>query len=140
MSRMRSNRHLSRWTGLGFLWLLALNTIQAGEPSVSLTLATTTSTRDSGLLDVLVPQFERQSGIRIKVVAVGSGQALELGRRGDADILLTHSPQAEQEFMRQGFGETRRALMYNDFVLVGPTAIRRRSKGRSRSWWLCSAL
>ena len=118
------------WLGLGLSLLFALSTVQASEPAVSLTLATTTSTRDSGLLDVLVPQFERQTGIRIKVVAVGSGQALELGRRGDADILLTHAPEAEQEFMKQGFGELRRALMYNDFVLVGPGSDPAKIKGQ----------
>jgi tungstate transport system substrate-binding protein len=90
-----------------------------GVPSV-ITLATTTSTRDTGLLDHLAPIFEKQSGVQVKVVAVGSGQALELGRRGDADVLLTHSPEAELEFMEQGHGKQRRAVMYNDFVLLGP--------------------
>jgi tungstate transport system substrate-binding protein len=87
-----------------------------------LTLATTTSTRDSGLLDVLVPRFEAAAGIQVKVVAVGSGQALQLGQRGDADVLLTHSPVAEEQFMAEGHGELRRAVMHNDFVLVGPPA------------------
>jgi len=85
-----------------------------------ITLATTTSTQDSGLLDVLLPAFERESGIKVKVVAVGSGQALELGRRGDADVLLTHSPEAEKKFMDEGWGEKRQAVMHNDFVIVGP--------------------
>jgi tungstate transport system substrate-binding protein len=83
-------------------------------------LATTTSTQDSGLLDELLPMFEQQSGIKVKVVAVGSGQAMELGRRGDADVLLVHSPAAERRFMEQGFGAKRLAVMYNDFVVVGP--------------------
>ena len=86
----------------------------------TLTLATTTSTRDSGLLKVLVPMFEKETGIEVKVVAVGSGQALELGRRGDADLLLTHAPDAEKRFMAEGYGEQRRGVMHNDFVLVGP--------------------
>ena len=86
----------------------------------SITLATTTSTRDSGLLDELLPLFEKQTGIRVNVVAVGSGQALELGRRGDADLLLTHAPAAEKEFIKQGFGTKRQLVMHNDFVLVGP--------------------
>lgn len=90
------------------------------EPTGALTLATTTSTQDSGLLDVLVPLFRRQTGIEVKVVAVGSGQALELGRRGDADVILAHSPEAEGRFMAEGHGESRRAVMHNDFVLVGP--------------------
>jgi len=92
----------------------------ANNQRATLTLATTTSTRDSGLLDVLVPMFEQQTGIEVKVVAVGSGQALELGRRGDADVLLTHAPAAEAEFMSDGFGHERHPVMYNDFVLVGP--------------------
>lgn len=88
----------------------------------TLTLATTTSTQDSGLLDELVPAFEKKSGIKVKVVAVGSGQAIELGKRGDADVLLVHSPQAEKEFMAGGYGVDRRAVMHNYFVLVGPPA------------------
>jgi tungstate transport system substrate-binding protein len=93
--------------------------IEPPKPA-SITLATTTSTQDSGLLDVLIPAFERQTGIKVKVVAVGSGQALELGRRGDADILLTHSPDAEKTFMNEGCGEKRLAVMHNDFIIVGP--------------------
>jgi tungstate transport system substrate-binding protein len=88
----------------------------------ALTLATTTSTQDSGLLDVLVPLFREQTGIEVKVVAVGTGQALELGRRGDADVLLVHDPAGEEAFMASGHGELRRQVMHNDFVLVGPHA------------------
>jgi tungstate transport system substrate-binding protein len=83
-------------------------------------LATTTSTQDSGLLDVLVPLFREQTGYALKPIAVGSGAALELGRRGEADVLLVHSPAAEQEFMTQGLGTERRTVMLNDFVIVGP--------------------
>ncbi len=89
-------------------------------PPKSMTLATTTSAQDSGLLDVLLPAFEQQSGIQVKVVAVGSGQALELGRRGDADLLLTHSPDDEKKFIEEGWGLNRRPLMHNDFVIAGP--------------------
>jgi tungstate transport system substrate-binding protein len=103
------------------LWLASARG-HAAQPPATLTLATTTSTRDTGLLDVLLPRFEEQTHVRVKVVAVGSGQALELGRRGDADVLLTHAPEAEQRFMAEGFGAERRSLMYNDFVLVGPAA------------------
>jgi len=85
-------------------------------------LATTTSTQDSGLLDALVPEFEKASGYRIKVVAVGTGEALRMGERGDADVLLVHAPKSEEEFMRQGFGGERKAAMHNDFVLLGPAA------------------
>ena len=83
-------------------------------------MATTTSTRDTGLLDTLVPAFEKASKCSVKTVAVGSGQALDLGARGQADVLLVHSPDAEQTFMKQGHGSTRLAVMHNDFVLVGP--------------------
>ena len=95
---------------------------QTPTPPQTITLATTTSTRDSGLLDALLPRFQEQTGIEVKVVAVGSGQSLALGRRGDADVLLTHAPDAEQQFMDEGYGELRLRVMYNDFVLVGPPA------------------
>jgi tungstate transport system substrate-binding protein len=83
-------------------------------------LATTTSTQDSGLLDELVPRFERESGCSVKTVAVGSGEALELGEKGNADVLLAHSPEAEEEYMDGGHGTSRKAVMHNDFILVGP--------------------
>jgi tungstate transport system substrate-binding protein len=92
----------------------------AATPSGQMILGTTTSTRDTGLLDVLVPAFEHAGACSVKTVAVGSGQALDLGARGQADVLLVHSPDAEQQFMRQGHGSTRLPVMYNDFVLVGP--------------------
>jgi tungstate transport system substrate-binding protein len=85
-------------------------------------LATTTSTQDSGLLDVLVPAFERERGYRVKTIAVGSGEAIEMGARGEADVVLAHSPAAEQELMSEGKGGERRTVMHNDFVLVGPPA------------------
>ena len=83
-------------------------------------MATTTSTRDTGLLDVLVPAFERATDCSVKTVAVGSGQALKLGEQGNADALLVHSPDAEEAFMKAGHGLSRRAVMHNDFVVVGP--------------------
>lgn len=86
----------------------------------SLILATTTSTFDSGLLDELVPLFEEQTGINVKVIAVGTGQALEMGRRGDADVLLVHAPTAEEQFVEEGYGVNRLLVMHNDFVIVGP--------------------
>ena len=102
---------------------LALALLGAAAPlsaQPSLILATTTSTQDSGLLDDLLPRFETATGIRVKTIAVGSGEALAMGRRGDADVLLVHSKAAEDEFMAQGFGSLRLDVMYNDFVLVGP--------------------
>jgi tungstate transport system substrate-binding protein len=92
----------------------------ASTRTAAIALATTTSTQDSGLLDELLAAFESESGITVKVVAIGSGQALELARRGDADVLLVHSPAAEKEFMDQGFGDKRLAVMHNDYVIVGP--------------------
>jgi tungstate transport system substrate-binding protein len=83
-------------------------------------LATTTSTQDSGLLDVLVPLFEQQTGLTVKTVAVGSGAALKMGEQGNADVLLVHSPSAEQTYMDNGFGSSRELVMHNDFILVGP--------------------
>jgi len=98
-------------------------------PSETIVLATTTSTRDTGLLDVLLPAFKEKTGIEVKAVAVGSGQALELGRRGDADVLLTHSPAAEEKFVSEGYGDQRRPLMVNDFVVVGPASDPAQLKG-----------
>jgi tungstate transport system substrate-binding protein len=113
-------RNLMKWILLATVTFVIAGCSNARDEAKALTLATTTSTRDSGLLDVLVPIFEKETGIEVKVVAVGSGQALELGRRGDADVLLTHAPDAEKQFMTAGYGEQRRDVMHNDFVLVGP--------------------
>jgi tungstate transport system substrate-binding protein len=85
-----------------------------------LILATTTSTQDSGLLDVLVPMFEQQSGYDVKTVSVGTGAALTLGARGEADVVLVHAPASEVHWMQQGFGTQRQLVMHNDFVIVGP--------------------
>jgi tungstate transport system substrate-binding protein len=87
----------------------------------TLLLATTTSTRDSGLLDELLPRFERRCGCSVKTLAVGSGEAMELGERGDADVLLVHSPADEERFIADGHGASRKAVMHNDFVLLGPS-------------------
>lgn len=104
---------------VAFLVAFAGSQITGAGPQ-SLVLATTTSTQDTGLLDLLVPRFEKQTGLKLKVIAVGTGQALELGRRGDADVLLVHAPSAERKFMDEGHGESRKRVFYNDFVLVGP--------------------
>ncbi len=93
----------------------------AGAPvSGAVILATTTSTQDSGLLDELIPAFEGATGSEVKVTAVGSGQAIELAERGEADVLLVHSPASELALMAKGTAGTRRVVMHNDFVLVGP--------------------
>jgi tungstate transport system substrate-binding protein len=94
-----------------------------------LVLATTTSTQDTGLLDALLPVFEKQTNIRVKVIAVGSGEALAMGRRGDADVLLVHSKVAEEEFMAKGHGFARFDVMHNDFVLMGPAGDPARVRG-----------
>jgi len=85
-------------------------------------LATTTSTENSGLLRYLLEPYEKQRGVQVHVVAVGTGQALELGRRGDADLLLVHARAKEDEFVAQGYGVDRRDVMWNDFVLAGPSS------------------
>ncbi len=87
-----------------------------------LILATTTSTQDTGLLDVLIPIFEKKTGYFVKTIAVGSGQAMAMGLRGEADVLLVHSPDAEKKFMAEGNGVSRRLVMHNDFIIVGPRA------------------
>ncbi|MFN2202550.1 MAG: substrate-binding domain-containing protein [Caldilineaceae bacterium] len=97
-------------------------TAQVAAPATGdrLILATTTSTRDSGLLDVILPIFEEQSGVDVDVVAVGTGQALQLGKDGNADVLLVHARAQEDAFMEAGDGVRREDVMYNDFVIVGP--------------------
>ena len=98
----------------------------ASPPSVAqssrspVILSTTTSTQDSGLLDVLVPMFERQSGFTVKTIAVGTGQALALAARGEADVVLAHAPALEKQYVTDGKMLNRRLVMYNDFVIVGP--------------------
>lgn len=91
-----------------------------GGATGAMILATTTSTQDSGLLDAILPSFEESSDCVPKPVAVGSGHAMAMGESGDADVLLVHSPEAEQEFMAEGHGSSREPVMHNDFVLVGP--------------------
>ncbi len=83
-------------------------------------LATTTSTQDSGLLDVLIPIFEKKTGYFVKTIAVGSGQAMAMGQKGEADVMLVHSPDAEKKFVEEGYGVNRRLIMHNDFIIIGP--------------------
>jgi tungstate transport system substrate-binding protein len=86
----------------------------------SIILATTTSTQDSGLLDFILPVFEQKSGIQVKVVAVGTGQAIQMGKDGNADVLLVHARKAEDEFVASGYGVNAHDVMYNQFLIVGP--------------------
>lgn len=95
-------------------------TSSSAPANPALILATTTSTQDSGLLDVLIPAFEKASGYTVKTVAVGTGQALTMGQEGNADVLLVHAPSSEKTFMDGGFGVDRRLVMNNHFFVVGP--------------------
>lgn len=92
-------------------------------------LATTTSTQDSGLLDVLIPMFEKKTGYFVKTIAVGSGQAMSMGQKGEADVLLVHSPAAEKKFINDDYGVNRRLVMHNDFIIVGPAEDPAKVKG-----------
>jgi len=110
-----------------FLVIMALfvAAILAGSPASAadgknLILATTTSTQDTGLLDMLNPMFEKKTGYFVKTIAVGSGQAMAMGSKGEADVLLVHSPAAEKKFMEEGSGVNRKLVMHNDFIIVGP--------------------
>src|SRR5512145_2755055 len=92
----------------------------AGAQSNVVILSTTTSTQDSGLLDVLVPMFERQSGLTVKTISVGTGHALALAARGEADVTLAHAPSVEKKYVDEGKMRNRRLVMYNDLVVIGP--------------------
>lgn len=99
---------------------VTLAPVAAQPANPELILATTTSTQDSGLLDVLVPEFQSQTGYNVKTISVGTGQSLALGERGEADVVLVHAPDSEKAWMEAGHGVDRRLVMYNDFVIVGP--------------------
>jgi tungstate transport system substrate-binding protein len=107
------------------LILVGVSTADAGPAQAqpkqkNIILATTTSTQDTGLLDVLIPIFEKKTGYFVKTIAVGSGQAMTMGAKGEADVLLVHSQAAEKKFMTDGNGVNRRLVMHNDFIIVGP--------------------
>jgi tungstate transport system substrate-binding protein len=124
----------SRFPGRNWLLVAALTSLglQAGPPiTKAVILATTTSTQDSGLLDELLPRFEKQTGYQVKTIAVGSGQAIAMGRRGEADVLLVHSPEAEQTLMAEGSGVNRRIVMHNDFILLGPASDPAQVRGKA---------
>jgi len=96
-------------------------------------LATTTSTQDSGLLDKLIPMFEKKTGYFVKTIAVGSGAAMKMGEKGEADVMLVHSPDAEKKFIADGYGINRQLVMHNDFVIVGPADDPAKIKGTKSS-------
>jgi tungstate transport system substrate-binding protein len=111
---------------LAGLWLaLALALPSSPGPALAqsnvVILSTTTSTQDSGLLDVLVPMFEKKSGLTVKTISVGTGQALALAARGEADVTLAHAPSGEKKYVEEGKMSNRRLVMYNDFVIIGPS-------------------
>jgi tungstate transport system substrate-binding protein len=109
---------------------LALAGALAGAHAESITVASTTSTEQSGLFGYLLPEAKKATGLDVKVVAVGTGQALDMARRGDADVVFVHDQAAEEKFLREGFGVKRYPVMYNDFVLIGQAADPAGVKGR----------
>ena len=106
--------------GLATATLLTVLPLAAKAQAPSIVVASTTSTEQSGLFGHILPQFRQATGIDVKVVALGTGQALDVGRRGDADVVFVHDETAEQKFVNEGHGIEHRKVMYNDFVLVGP--------------------
>jgi tungstate transport system substrate-binding protein len=120
------------------LWLLLVGLLVAptgaalAQSSVVI-VSTTTSTQDSGLLDVLVPMFERKTGLSVKTISVGTGQALALAARGEADVTLAHAPSVEKKYVEEGRMSNRRLVMYNDFVLIGPAEDPAKIRGLPRA-------
>jgi tungstate transport system substrate-binding protein len=114
---MLNRRHLIAAAALGAAVLAAPPSYAQDK---SIVVASTTSTRDSGLFDYLLPKFKAKTGITVKVVAQGTGKALDTGRRGDADVLFVHAKAQEEKFVKDGYGGPRHPVMYNDFVVVGP--------------------
>ncbi|SFM62769.1 substrate-binding domain-containing protein [Thermodesulforhabdus norvegica] len=106
--------------GIVFLFVAVTTDIVMAEEGI-LRMATTTSTDNTGLLDYLAPRFKEATGIELQWVAVGTGKALELGKNCDVDVLLVHAPEAEKKFVSEGYGVDRREVMYNDFVIIGPS-------------------
>jgi tungstate transport system substrate-binding protein len=125
------NKIVFSLTALAFVAIAAFGpTAASAAPKMkTIILATTTSTQDSGLLDELLPVFEKSTGYFVKTISVGSGQAMKMGEKGEADVLLVHSPDAEKKFVEQGFGVNRRLVMHNDFIILGPASDPAKIKG-----------
>ena len=121
---MNAFRRLTLAAALGTALLAS-----AGAMAQSIVVASTTSTEQSGLFSYLLPEFKKASGIDVKVVALGTGQAIDMARRGDADVLFVHDKVAEEKFVADGFAAKRQEVMYNDFVLIGPKADPAATKG-----------
>ncbi len=113
---------LTRFLSLAFVIVLGVATGRASAEDRSIVVASTTSTQDSGLFGYLLPIFKAKTGIDVKVIAQGTGQALDTARRGDADVVFVHAKAQEEKFVAEGFGVKRFDVMYNDFVLIGPKA------------------
>jgi len=127
--KMRKTRRIY---SLGVLLLLTTLLIMGGSGQAQqkdVIMATTTSTQDSGLLDVLLPMFGKKTGYFVKTIAVGSGQAMAMGQKGEADVLLVHSPEAEKKFVADAYGVNRRLVMHNDYIIVGPAGDPAKIKG-----------
>lgn len=124
MSGLRRRRWLAAWL------LLSAAALPAQAQDKTIVMASTTSTEQSGLFGHLLPAFKQATGIDVRVVAVGTGQALDMARRGDADVVFVHDTAAEEKFVAEGFSTKRLPVMYNDFVIVGPAADPAQVKGR----------
>jgi tungstate transport system substrate-binding protein len=116
MKELKRKKIIS-WMAFTLLLVTGSSMVQAQPKTII--LATTTSTQDSGLLDVLIPAFEKKTGLFVKTIAVGSGQAMTMGQKGEADVLLVHSPDAEKKFVAEGYGINRRIIMHNDYIILG---------------------
>jgi len=130
--RAASSRGSAVRACLAVLMALALATPVASQ-SHTVILSTTTSTQDSGLLDVLVPMFEKKTGMTVKTISVGTGQALALAARGEADVALVHAPSAERKYVEEGKMRNRRLVMYNDFAIIGPEADPAKIRGMTKA-------
>lgn len=125
-------KKLLTWAGAAAITLLLpLSQVTAGEKFI--TVASTTSTQNSGLFDHILPKFTKKTGVQVRVVAVGTGKAIRLARNGDADVLFVHHKPSEEKFVADGFGVKRFDVMYNDFVLVGPKADPAKIDGSKRA-------
>jgi len=129
MKMFRSSKWVITLIIVAALVVLGAAGVFAAPKQKNIILATTTSTQDSGLLDKLIPIFEKETGYFVKTIAVGSGQAMKMGEKGEADVMLVHSPDAEKKFIEQGYGINRRLVMHNDFIIVGPGADPAKIKG-----------
>jgi tungstate transport system substrate-binding protein len=129
MIQMLLNKSRRRSALMAFICAISATTITHAQANKELRLATTTSTEASGLLKEILPRFEAKSGYKVRVVAAGSGKAMQIGEAGDADVLLVHARASEDKFMAAGHGTLRRDVMYNDFLIVGPASDPAKIKG-----------